>query len=104
MNDIPMIEPTPEIKNHRCKMMAYVIAASLSYGTWVIAALLWYKYDLFFAVAGLLISYVVLGIIRSKVRNSVIPLTQQEYQYTDMAIASWYVAKRLCLHYDEIDL
>jgi len=104
MQDIPQIEPTPEIVNRRCKLMVYAIKSGLSYGSFVIAAYLWYAYDLFFAVAGLLISYVVLGIIRSKIRNSVIPLEQQEYQYTDMAIASWYVAKRLCIDYDTIDL
>ncbi len=85
-------------------MMAYAIKIVLSYGSLIVAALLWYKYDLFFATAGLLISFVVLGIVRSKLRNSVIPRVQQEYQYSDMAIAEWYVAKRLCLHYDEIDL
>jgi len=104
MTDIPLIEPTPEIKNRRCKMIAYAIKIILSYGVWIVAAVLWFKYDLFFGVAGLLITFVVLGIVRSKIRNSVIPQTQQEYQYTDLAIAQWYVAKRLCFDYDEIDL
>jgi len=85
-------------------MMVYVIRILLSYGVWIVAASLWYSYDLFFAVAGLLITFVVLGIVRSKLRNSVIPQPQQEYQYSDMAIAEWYVAKRLCFDYDEIDL
>jgi len=41
-----------------------------------------------------------MGIIRSKLRNSVIPLTQQEYHYNDEAIANWYTAKRLCFGED----
>jgi len=37
-----------------------------------------------------------MGIIRSKLRNSVIPFNQREYQYSDKAIADWYSAKELC--------
>ena len=41
-----------------------------------------------------------MGIIRSKLRNSVIPPKQQEYQYNDQGIADWFVAKEIC--YDEV--
>jgi hypothetical protein len=101
MHDIPSIEPTPVVKNRRCKIFVYAISISLGYGPAVAAAVIWYKYDLFFAVAALLIGYIIFGIIRSKLRNSVIPTRQQEYQYSDKEIASWYVARRLCFDYDD---
>ncbi|MDQ1244605.1 MAG: hypothetical protein QG565_945, partial [Campylobacterota bacterium] len=31
-----------------------------------------------------------------KLRNSVIPPKQREYQYNDKGIADWYTAKELC--------
>lgn len=92
---IELIEPTPVIKKKECKIAALVIALGLTYGSFMVAALIWYLYDLFFGVGALLISYLVIGIIRSKLRNSAIPLTQQEYQYSDKAIATWFVSRRL---------
>lgn len=92
---IEPIEPTPRLKRRKCRLLAKLIAVGLSYGPLVIAAGIWYKYDLFFAVGALLISYLVLGIIRSKLRNSAIPSTQQEFQYSDEAIATWYVSRRV---------
>jgi len=92
---IEQIEPTPELKKKECKTIALLIALSLTYGPFVIAALIWYLHDLFFAVGALLISYLVIGIIRSKLRNSAVPLKQQEHQYSDNAIAIWFVSRRL---------
>jgi hypothetical protein len=37
-----------------------------------------------------------MGIIRSKIRNSVIPPKQREYQYNDQGIADWYVHREFC--------
>ncbi len=92
---IELIEPTPELKKKECKTFALLITIGLTYGSFIVAAIIWSMYDLFFAVGALLISYLIIGIIRSKLRNSAIPLTQQEYQYSDKAIATWYVARRL---------
>jgi hypothetical protein len=97
MNDdtIHIIEPTPKLKQKRCKALAYGIAFGLGFGPYLIAAYIWYRNDLFFAIASLLIAYLVIGIVRSKLRNSAIPLSQQEYHYTDRAIAAWFVSKIL---------
>ena len=54
-------------------------------------------YDYFVGLAAFLLSFLVVGIIKSKMRNSVIPITQQEYNYNDQAIADWYTARVLCL-------
>jgi len=92
---LEQIEPTPELKKSECRFIALIIALGLKFGSFAIAGIVWYLYDLFFAVAALLISYLIIGIIRSKLRNSAIPRTQQEFQYSDSAIAAWYVSRRL---------
>jgi len=38
----------------------------------------------------MVLSFLIVGIIRSKLRNSVIPAKQREYQYNDKGIASSY--------------
>ncbi len=93
---IDLIEPTPALHSKRCKIIAFGIKLFLQYGIFVAALLAWYFYDYFIAGATLLISFIIVGIIRSKMRNSVIPLHQREYQYTDEAIATWFAAKELC--------
>ena len=60
-----------------------------------LAAGAWYLYDWFYAIAALLSSYIILGIVRAKIRNISIPPMQQEYQYTDLAIAKWFIVRRM---------
>ena len=93
---LELIEPTPKLENKKCKLIAFLLFLSLGYSPLLFSGIIWYLYDYFFAVAALLITYLVLGIIRSQLRNNVIPLSQRELLYTDMAIATWYVAKRVC--------
>ena len=93
--DIPMLEPTPEPAKPLCRMAARLLGWLLSYGTFLLAAAAWYVYDWFYALAALLLGFVVFGILRAKIRNSSIPMMQQEYQYTDQAIAKWFVVRRL---------
>lgn len=92
---IPFIEPTPEPVRTRCKIAVWLLASSLSYGVFIVAAATWYLYDGFYGAGALIISYLVMGIIRSKLRNSAIPVEQQEYNYTDHAVAAWYVSRAL---------
>jgi len=98
MNDttIEMIEPTPKLESRHCRIYAWLLTLLLRSATPFSGLLFWYWYDYFYGAVALLVAYMVMGIIRSKLRNSVIPLSQQEYSYSDQAIASWYVAKRLC--------
>lgn len=92
---IDQIEPTPKLKKRECRFTALLITLGLRFGSFAVTGTVWYLYDLFFAVGALLISYLIIGIIRSKLRNSAIPSTQQEFQYSDSAIAAWYVSRRL---------
>ena len=98
MNDdfINLIEPTPIPKTKKCKILSILVRILLQFGTVAIGLIAWYMYDYFIAIAALLLSFIIMGIIRSKLRNSAIPLTQQEYHYNDDAIAKWYVAKTFC--------
>jgi len=93
--DIPMIEPTPEPFKRSCRIAAHLLGWLLTYGTYILALLSWYLYDWFYAVAALLLGFVVFGILRAKIRNVSIPLQQQEYAYTDQAIAKWFVVRRM---------
>jgi hypothetical protein len=95
-NFLEFIEPTPTLENKKCKLIAFLLFLSLNYLPLLFSGIIWYLYDYFFAVATLLVAYLVLGIIRSQLRNNVIPLNQREFHYTDIAIATWYIAKRVC--------
>jgi hypothetical protein len=92
---IEMIEPTPEPKRRRCRLLVTLIAALLSYGGCFIALGVWMMYGVLYGVAGFLIGYLVMGIVRAKLRNGTIPRSQQEYHYTDRAIAAWYVDREM---------
>jgi len=93
---IDLIEPTPTLKSNKCKALALLLRLFLQFGTLVVALVAWYMYDYFIAGAALLLTFVVMGIIRSKLRNSVIPPSQREYHYNDDGISKWYTAKMLC--------
>ena len=98
---IELIEPTPKLKTKRCKLLAKSITLVLLLAPIFSAFLLWYEFDLFIGVVGFGIAYLIVGIIRSKLRTLSIPPHQLEYNYSDSTIATWFAAKRLC--YEEID-
>jgi hypothetical protein len=101
-NDIiEMMEPTPKLHSRKCKAVSYVIWLFLKFTSYVTTALAWYMYDYFIAFFTLILTFIVMGIIRSKLRNIAIPTKQQEYQYNDKGIADWYTAREICLGYDE---
>ena len=98
---LEQIESTPKLHTKKCKLAAFTLRVFLQFGTIIIASFMWYLYDYFVAIASLLLSFIIIGIIRSKLRNSVIPLSQREYQYSDQGIADWYMAKELCFGIDK---
>lgn len=93
---IDQIEPTPKLHSKKCKLIALSIRFFLQYALYFVTAIIWYKYDYFIAIASFLLGFIVIGIIRSKLRNSAIPPSQREYQYSDQGIADWYTARELC--------
>ena len=94
---IDLIEPTPKLKTKKCQLIARMIHLFLQYSIYLLSIIVWYLYDYFIAGATLLLSFIIVGIIRAKLRSSAIPPTQREYHYTDKAIAEWYSAKILCM-------
>lgn len=96
-NYIELIEPTPKLHSKRCKLIALAIRVALQFTTIIVGLVTWYLYDYFIAIATLLLTFIIMGIVRSKLRNSVIPPSQREYQYNDQGIADWYTAKEICL-------
>lgn len=93
---IDLIEPTPKLHSKKCKLISLMLRLFLQFTTYIMAIIAWIMYDLFIGAAILILSYIVMGIVRSKIRNSVIPMSQREYQYNDKGIADWYTAKELC--------
>ncbi|MEA1916297.1 MAG: hypothetical protein U9N42_02085 [Campylobacterota bacterium] len=90
------IDPTPTLKSTTCKVLMYALMASFKLVALIIALITWYYLDAFFAISAFLISFLIVGILRSYMRNSSIPKKQQEYQYNDKAIATWYLYKNYC--------
>ncbi len=96
-NDIiDLIEPTPKLHSRKCKLIAYLLRIFLQFTTFITALITWYLYDYFISLAVLILTFIIMGIIRSKLRNDVIPPKQREYQYNDQGIADWYTAKVIC--------
>lgn len=98
MNDdfLEMLEPTPKLKTKKCKIISMLIWIFLKFSIYIITIISWLMYDYFIAFFTLILSYVIVGIIRAKLRNSVIPMKQREYHYNDKDIANWYTAKAIC--------
>ncbi len=94
--DINDITYTPHLPSKRCRLISKFIGFLLSYTIYFITLLVWLKSDYFLAIASLLLLYVVGGIIKSYIRNSVIPPKLQEKNYTDQEIATWFTFERVC--------
>jgi hypothetical protein len=90
------IDPTPTLPTRQCRFYARIMGYTLSYGNYIIGLLVWWQSDWFIAIGGLLLGYIVFGIIRSKLRNDSIPLAQRETPYNDYAIATWYLSRTTC--------
>jgi len=90
------LNPTPTLPTRGCRMIARLLAVSLSYGNYLIALGIWWISDWFIAIGTLLLGFLVFGILRSKLRNDSIPPAQREYPYDDYAIASWYLSRNHC--------
>ncbi len=99
MNNDPFtfhIDPTPTLPTRQCRLLARLLGWGLSYGNYLIAAIIWWKVDWFIAIGTLLLGFILFGILRSKLRNDSIPVSQREYAYDDYAIATWYLSRNTC--------
>jgi hypothetical protein len=53
-------------------------------------------YDYFIGIVSGLVGFLIIGIIRAKLRNSAIAFRQSEYFFSDKEIAHHFLFKRLC--------
>ncbi len=104
INDIDIIEPTPILNSKRCRVISIILKLFLEATTLLSSLIAFYLYDYFIAIATLLLMFIIMGIIRSKLRNEVIPLSQSERHYSDKEIADWYTSKQICDDALELDL
>lgn len=87
---IEFIKPTPKLQTKKCKIIAFLIGIFLRFASPFIGLAAWYWYDYFIALLALVLSFIVVGIIGSYLRNSSLPVNNREYQYSDGEIAIWY--------------
>ncbi len=87
---------TPTPPNKKCKLLHLLLSGFLSFGTYFITAAVWFYYNWYYALSALLLAFILIGIIRSKLLHSSVPKTQQEFSYSDKDIAAWYLHLYLC--------
>jgi hypothetical protein len=93
---IDLLESTPTLNSKKCRAISFILMLLLRLTTIISGVIAWYLYDLYVAIATLLVVFIIMGIVRSKLRNSVIPVSQSERHYEDAEIATWYTAKEMC--------
>ena len=93
---IEMMEPTPKLLTRKCQALRTALWLFLQFFIYPTSLLVWYLYDFFIAGIALVLGFVVIGIIRAKIRNISIPYKQREYNYNDKGIATWFVATHFC--------
>lgn len=94
--NIEEFQMPPRIQRTSCKLLAMFLRFFLQFFSIIATLVAWYLYDSFAAIATLALSFIIMGIIRSKLKNDAIPSLQLEHTYTDSEIACWYIAKRIC--------
>lgn len=94
---INQIEATPKLSTKKCKLVSFILYIFLQFTSYMAGIVTWYIYDYFIGIAIFLLSFMIMGIIRSKLINSVIPVSQREYNYNNKGIADWYTARELCI-------
>jgi len=93
---LEMLEPTPILHSKKCKLLSLSLRLFLQFGIYAVALVVWFIFDYFIAIASLIASFIIMGIVRSKIRNDAIPNKQREHQYSDKEIADWFVAREFC--------
>ena len=100
---IVLFEPIPALKSKGCRFVSFLLKLFLQYTVWVLPLGMWYRYDLFIAFLSLVLTFILMGILRSKLRNDAVPFNQREFHYNDTQIADWFLAKRVCFQAQATD-
>jgi cytochrome c biogenesis protein CcdA len=87
---------TPIPPNKKCKLLHFLLSNFLSFGIYVITLGVWFYYNWYYALSALLLAFIFMGIVRSKLLHSSVPKVQQEFSYSDKDIAAWYLHLYVC--------
>lgn len=93
---IEPLQELPKLPTKACKIYALILSYFLRFSSVIVALYVWYAYHLFYALGALIMSYLVLGIIKAKMRDLAIPLKQHERNYSDKELSIWYMAQEVC--------
>jgi len=99
---IELFTPTPKLLTRKCQLIAKTIEYLLKSTSFVITLAVWYLYDYFIAGATFFMMFIIMGIIRAKLRDEAIPQKQREYQYNDEGLSIWFTARHFCIE-KEVD-
>lgn len=86
--------PTPPTKI--CKLLHLLLTGFLSFGPYLMAIGTWWLYNWYYALSVLLLAFILIGILRSKLLHSSVPRVQHEFTYSDKDIAAWYLHMFVC--------
>ncbi|DAB33326.1 MAG TPA: hypothetical protein CFH82_11075 [Sulfurospirillum sp. UBA12182] len=92
----PQIEVIPLIKGFTCKALVYLIYSLITFTPFVVGGVLWYRYNIWIAIAFFLFLTLISGVVLSKLRVASIPFAQREMSYSNIEIVKWYVGKNIC--------
>lgn len=87
---------TPQPPTKGCKLLHFLLSSFLSFGTYLITLGVWVMYNWYYALSALLLAFILIGILRSKLLHSSVPKVQQEFTYSDKDIAAWYLHMYIC--------
>lgn len=90
MNEIiELFIAVPKPKNRKEKYRVNALGFLLTYGSLMVGGIVWLMFDWFYAVAFTLVSYLILGIIMSKLAQANVPWAQWEHRYNGFELAAW---------------
>ncbi len=95
---VEFIQPTPKPKSKKCAFLINIVAFLLRFSALLvmIGVFFLFNWNFMYAITSFFLSYIVVGIIRAKMRQLAIPPQQLELNYNDKAIAAWYLLKFYC--------
>ena len=95
MESNEILEPfvsLPILETRKEKYLALLLAWALSYGYIIVSLFVWTQSNWYIALSSLLLSYIISGIISSKLLHHFVPYSQHEFAYSSKELATWVVS------------
>ncbi len=96
------IEVIPEFKDKKCRYLALFFGVLFNISPLIIFVIFTLIYDLYLGLGSLIVGYILVSIYISKLRQSFIPFSQSEFNYTNYQVAKFYVKKEFCNDGDNV--